>query len=812
MTGAAMRLSTHRLPVFLILIAMTAASAAEPPTYQRPPDPIPRMVGAAPPPTLSLAPDRREILLMEREGLPPIARLAEPELRLAGLRFHPSTNGPSRELHGLGLALVEVETGARRDVELPGDFRIGDTAWSPNSEHVAITRATDNGIELWLLERESGKARRLLGPVLNSLFGDPIQWDFDSRSLYVRRIPEGRGEPPAPPVVPTGPVIQESSGVAEPARTYQDLLANAHDEAVFEHYATSEWVRIAVDDGKIEPVLPAGLWSSLDPSPDGSHLHATRYNRPFSYQTPISTFGREIAVFDRQGRRVNQIENRTEVTPPRIGRDMVNPGPREVQWRADAPATLIWAEAADGGDARSTSALRDRVLMLAAPFQGEPTVLAELDQRFASATWGKDGSALVRSTWQTSSRTKTWLARPDQPGSAPGIVFDHSLEDRYAHPGIPLTEPAGNGHRLLIFDDDGGIFLAGEGASPAGNYPFLDRLDLASGKAARLWQCADPFYESVVALLSRDGRRFITRRESAAEPPNYLVRDLAADRATPLTEIPDPVPELAGLRRQLITYTRADGVPLSAALLTPPGYDQGRDGPLPLLLWAYPREFRDPAAAGQVADSPNRFSRPIGASHLYLLTQGYAILDGPAMPIIGEGDTEPNDSYIEQLVASAAAAVDKAVEMGVAERGRIAVGGHSYGAFMTANLLAHSDLFRAGIARSGAYNRTLTPFGFQAEPRSFWEAPAIYQRMSPFAHANQIKAPVLLIHGIEDDNSGTFPMQSERLYQAIAGHGGTVRLVMLPHESHGYQAKESVLHALAEMTAWLDKHVKAVDP
>lgn len=619
-------------PLLFILVLACASSRAEPPAYQLPPNPIPRIIDAPPPPALSLAPDRRDFLIVEREGLPAIARLAEPELRLAGLRFHPSSNGPSRTLHGLGLAFVSVGNGERRDVELPSDFRIGASAWSPDSARVAFVRTTGEGIELWLLERDSGKVSRLLGPVLNALLGDPFQWDADSRSLYVRRIPPDRGDPPAPPVVPSGPIIQESTGSAEPARTYQDLLANPHDEAVFEYYATSEWVRVAVADGKIEPVLLAGLWSGLEPSPDGSHLLATRYKRPYSYQIPLYTFGREMDVFDRGGRRVHRVEDRTEITSPRIGRDMVHPGPREVHWRADAPATLVWTEAADGGDARAEAAVRDRVLMLAAPFEAKPGVLAELDQRFASATWGKGDTALIRTAWQTNSRTKTWRVRPDEPGSTAQLVFDHSLEDRYAHPGTPLTEPAGNGHRLLQFDAGGGIFLAGEGASPKGSHPFLDRFDLASGKSTRLWQSADPWHESVVALLAHDGRRFLTRRESAAEPPNYFVRDLAADKVAPLTDFPDPAPELAGLRRQILTYTRADGVPLSAALLTPPGYEPARDGPLPLLLWAYPREFRDPAAAGQVADSPNRFSRPAGASHLFLLPRATPSWTAPPCP------------------------------------------------------------------------------------------------------------------------------------------------------------------------------------
>jgi len=791
----------------------SALAQAPAPVYGLPPDPIPRILDAPPTPLPSLSPDRRSLLLMEREGMPPVSRLAEPELRLAGIRLNPATNGPSRTLFGVGLRLVDTADGSGRELTLPQDLRIGHPAWSPDSARFAFTHTGGDGVELWILERESGESRRLLGPELNAVLGDPFVWNANGRSLYVRRVPPGRGAPPAAPAVPPGPVIQESLGATEPVRTYQDLLANAHDEALFEHYASSEWVRVSVEDGAVEPVLPVGIWSGLEVSPDGRYLLATRYKPPYSYLAPIFAFPREIDVYDREGRLAHRLEDRLDTTPPRIGRDMVHPGPRDPHWRADAPATLAWAEAVDGGDARAEAGERDRVLLFAAPFEGEPETLLVLDQRYAGVTWGRGDAALVHSAWRTTSRTKTYRVRPDEAGAAEAeILFDRSLEDRYAHPGTPLTEPRGSGHRVLFFDgeegDGEGIFLSGEGASPEGNYPFLDRLDLASGESERLWRCEDPWYESALVLLSRDGRRLLTRRESPEEPPNFYLRDLEGGEPLALTDFPDPAPELAGLRRELIVYERSDGVPLSAALLTPPGYEPERDGPLPLLLWAYPREFRDAAAAGQVADSPNRFSRPSGASHLFLLTQGYAILDGPAMPIIGEGEVEPNDTYIEQLVASAEAAVEKAVALGVAEHRRVAVGGHSYGAFMATNLLAHSELFRAGIARSGAFNRTLTPFGFQAEPRSFWEASETYLRMSPFAHADRIRAPVLFIHGAEDDNAGTFPMQSERMYHAVAGNGGDARLVMLPHESHGYVARESVLHALAEMVAWMERYVK----
>ncbi|MEG8038866.1 prolyl oligopeptidase family serine peptidase [Sphingomonas sp. LR60] len=305
-----------------------------------------------------------------------------------------------------------------------------------------------------------------------------------------------------------------------------------------------------------------------------------------------------------------------------------------------------------------------------------------------------------------------------------------------------------------------------------------------------------------------DRGRILTRRESATQAPNYMIRNTKGDRAKAVTSFPDPNPVFAGVTQRTITYKRADGVPLSGTLYLPAGYDAKRDGPLPTLLWAYPSEFTDAKVAGQTVDQGNRFTRPRGISHLFLLTQGYAILDDPAMPIIGEGDAEANDTYVKQLRDDAQAAVDAVVKLGVGDRTRMAVGGHSYGAFMTANLLAHTDLFRAGIARSGAYNRTLTPFGFQAEQRTYWQATPTYTEMSPFTYADRIKAPILLIHGAADDNSGTFPIQSERMYAALKGNGATVRYVVLPNEPHGYRALESTGETLWQMTDWLDRYVK----
>jgi dipeptidyl aminopeptidase/acylaminoacyl peptidase len=513
-----------------------------------------------------------------------------------------------------------------------------------------------------------------------------------------------------------------------------------------------------------------------------------------------------MEIWDRSGTLVRQIADRPLQEEVSSSFDAVPVGPRGLTWRADQPATAQWIEARDGGDPRRQIGIRDETRLLAAPFTGEPAVLFAAEWRIGEVQWTAQGQALVTESWNRTAMTRTWLVDPA--AGQPRRLFERSSEDSYHDWGDFLTVRTASGQRVVQLSADGKhAFLSGSGASPQGDQPFLDQLDLATGQTTRLWRSASPYYESAVALLDPARRTVLTLRESATEVPNYGVRDFGKSGFRPLTRFTDPAPQFAGVSKELITYSRADGVQLSATLYLPPGYRPGQ-GPLPFFFWAYPREFRNADAAAQVVGSPNRFTRPTGASHLFLLLAGYGVLDNPTMPIVAQGGKESNDTYVEQLVTGAAAAVEKVVAMGVADRNRIGIGGHSYGGFMTANLLAHSDLFKAGVARSGAYNRTLTPFGFQAEERTWWEAEAVYTRMSPFTYADQVNEPVLLIHGQEDDNSGTFPIQSERFYAALKGNGAKARLVMLPGEAHGYRARESVGHTLAETIGWLDKYVK----
>jgi len=649
----------------------------------------------------------------------------------------------------------------------------------------------------------------------------------DSRTLLVQTVVASRGKPPVEARLPDGPHMQESAGKVAPIPTYEDLLQNRHDEDLFDYYCTSQLDLVDSTTGRATPVGKPAIFDSVMPAPDGAHLLVARLHKPYSYLIPASEFPKLVEVWDRAGK----VEHQVADLPNHEGVPLegVLTGPRDYSWRATAPATLVWAEALDGGDIRAKVPFHDHILSLAAPCKAEPTELIKLKYRLQARGAGVGGRGgapalmwgekfALASEYDRARRwTRTHMFDPDAPGEG-RLIWDRSAQDRYNDPGVPVFRTLPNGARVILQAGDT-IFLRGEGSSTKGDAPFLARFDLKTLKSERIFQSGEGTYEAVEALVADDGSRFITRFETPNDPPTYFLRSASAQEKKALTHFPDPAPQLRGITKQLVRYKRADGTDLSFTLYLPPecgsasavagnGVACRNHGErLPTIVWAYPLEFSDAATAGQVSGSQYHFTTMTGISELFLVTQGYALLDNATMPVIGDPDTM-NNTYVEQVVSSAKAAIDKAVEMGVTDRDRVGVGGHSYGAFMTANLLAHSDLFRAGVARSGAYNRTLTPFGFQSERRTFWEAKDMYLNVSPFAFADKIKRPILLIHGEADDNSGTFPIQSERMYQAIKGNGGVVRYVTLPYEAHGYLGRESVEHVQWEMTNWFDHWVK----
>jgi dipeptidyl aminopeptidase/acylaminoacyl peptidase len=778
-------------------------------TYRLPPADVVAIVDAPPTPVVSIAPGGERLGRFTYEALPGIDEVTRPFEPLAGIRIDAERHARRRTRWTTAIELQTVADGKTRAVPLPAGARITEPVWSPDGAHLAFTldggrREEERGLQLWVAGADGSAARRVGVLQVDDVLGPAFTWMPGSQALLVRLIPSGLGPPPARAAVPRGPVVEDTAGKVARNRTYQDLLSNADDEARFEYFAQSCLALVDLQ-GRTQPLGEPALHASAEPSPDGKHVLVERLRRPFSYTVPYARFARVIEVLDAKAKVVRRVADQD--VADEIPIEGVRTGPREVHWQPGVPATLVWVEALDGGDPKEPAEHRDRVMTHAAPFADTPEERLRVQQRLHELSWtSKPGQVLVEEYDRDRRWITTRLHELAEPGVAPRVLFDRSSRDAYADPGVPVTELRPDG-TVVVIVDDGSIYLAGDGASPAGDRPFLDRYELATGVKERLMQSQGEHHTRFEGFVGPGHRARLLRRESTSEAPNWYVQEGGAERR--LTEFADPHPQLTGIKKQILSYERRDGVPLSGTLYLPPSVEPGQT--LPLVIWAYPLEFNDDDTAGQVRAAPRTFTRLAGTSPLMFLTQGYAVLDDAAMPIVGDPETM-NDTFLDQIIWSAEAAIDAAVKAGVADRDRVGIMGHSYGAFMAANLLAHTDRFRAAIARSGAYNRTLTPFGFQSERRTLWEAPATYVAVSPLFTADRIDEPLLMIHGQIDDNSGTFPLQSERLFHAMQGTGGTARLVLLPGESHAYVARESVLHVLAESFEWFDRYVKNAEP
>lgn len=782
--------------------------------YQHPPKVVEDLILAPATPAFSLSPRMDCYLIVQQTDIPSIQEQAQPELRLAGRRILAGTNGPKMKTK---MKQLEIQSMPGKKVKegviggFPADVNLISYKWSPDGTKIAVCEEKNDGIYLWIVDVAGLQASRLSERKLNLFFGPGMySWSPDSKRIVVALVPENRGMVPVDRGQNIVPVIQSSEGKSNQAPTYQDLLTDPYSELLFDYYATSELGTLSVEDGRFTPNGKTAVYLPASFSPDGNYLLVRHLNRPYSYVVPYTFFSSTVEIRDPEGKSVKVVYRKPLVEYEYISNNSASPEPRGYDWRADQPASLYWVEPLDGGNGRAKVEYRDRVMLLEAPFTAQPVEILKTEYRYDGILWGDARHAFALMYDYGTRRKKCCLFDPSAPGKTQ-VVYDQSAEDRYADCGSLITTKNAWGQAVVLSGDKyKTVYFSGRGYSPKGAYPFIDARNLHTNRTKRLWQAEDPWYEYPVAYPNLLKGEIITSRESNTEAPNYFLRNLKKKKIIALTHFSNPYPAMKGVSKQVIEYTRNDGVKLSGTLYLPAGYKK-EDGPLPVLIWAYPSEYKSSANAGQRTDAPNQFIRYTRLSPILWVAEGYAVLNNAAFPIIGEGDQEPNDTYIEQLVANAQAAIDKLVDMGIGDRKRMAVGGHSYGAFMTANLLANSDLFAAGIARSGAYNRTLTPFGFQNEMRTFWEAPDVYMKMSPFVKADKLKAPILLIHGQADNNTGTFTMQSERLYTALRGNGGTVRLVLLPYESHGYVAKESILHQAWETYRWLEKYVKNRD-
>ena len=809
------------------LLAATASVGAQ--GYQQPPENILAVMRSRLPPMPVVSPTGGAALLVSWEEYPSIERVSTPFLRLAGVRTEPRNHSRHDTPGGYGITrcarhfeMVRVTDAASAQVALPAAACADTPVWSADGRRFAFSNTTRDAVELWIGDGSTGTVRRVPNLRLNPMLGNTLKWMPDQQTLVVKSVPARLAPAPAQPTQPDGPSVQLSDGSTGQSSTYEnrDTLATAHDEALFDHYGGTQLALVDVHRLAVHPLGSPGMVDVLEPAPDGRNVLVSRIHRPYSYVTTYDRFPSDVEVWTISGHALAKVTKVASLPlADRVPIHGVPTGPREFTWRANAPATLVWAEALDGGDWNVRVAHRDKLMLLPAPFDQPATEVARTEQRFAGVDWGERSDlALLHEHDQNRHWRRTFIANFDDPGSTPRLLWDLSTDEKYANPGVPVHRQLANGVQVLR-QEGSSIFLAGLGASPQGSRPFLDKLDLASLRNERLFRSDKSAYERFLAFVGERAGDFLTWHESPSEAPNMFLRTVGrkvgaspgeaqyASNVSAVTRMPDPTPTVRSIRKRLVTYKRPDGLDLSFTLYTPPGYVEGTR--VPTILYAYPLDYADPARAGQVSTSQATFTRL--RNYRLLLMAGYAIIDNASFPIVGE-PRKAYDTYLEQLVADAKAAVDEAVRLGVADPDRIGVTGHSHGALMTVNLLAHSNLFRAGVATSGAYNKTLTPFGFQSERRSVWEAPDVYTKASPFFFADRLKTPLLLVHGEDDANPGTTPMQSGKLFEAVRGNGGTVRLVMLPHEPHWYAARESNEHLVREMVDWFDKYVKHAQP
>ena len=796
--------------IFYILFFFGIIKSQENYSYQKPPPEILELVDITLPPRVLIDENKNFMIYLYRNSYKSIDELSSPEIKLAGLRLNPNSNSRSRTNYYNNIMISkmdQIDKSAKQIKGLPKNPKLANIKWSPDQTKIAMTNTKEEGVELWYIDLEKLTAKKLTGPKLNASLGDVITWYQDSKNILTKfKLKNSPDIIDGEDVVPTGPIISSNDGKKAQNRTYQDLLKNEVDEKNFETLARSVLSKVSLK-GKTKLLAKKNLYHEIDFSPDGKFILISIIQKPFSYLVPYYRFPMKYAIYSSKGKELTVLHEVPLIEDLPKGFMAVRTGPRNFSWRSDRPSNLIFVEALDGGNPETDIKYRDEIFEVGYPFKQNKVSLLKTINRFYRIDWCNDTLALGYDYWWNSRNTKTYIFSPSNTNKKPKIIIDRNYQDRYNDPGSFVKRRNFYGKSILAMNKQN-LYLMGDGFRDDGQFPFIDQLNLESLKKVRLYESSFKDKKEDLLDFEADNNMILTRIESASEYPNYFFRDLKTDSLTKITDFENPFLSIMDVSKEVIEYKRSDGIDLSATLYLPKGYDINKKQKLPMIMWAYPREFKDNKSASQITQNKNEFTFPYWGSPIYWLTRGYVVLDDVSFPIIGEGDNQPNDNFRKQLVDNASSAINRVYELGYIDKEKVAIGGHSYGAFMVANLLSHSKLFAAGIARSGAYNRTLTPFGFQSEERNYWEAPDTYYNMSPFMHAEKVKTPLLLIHGEEDNNSGTYPLQSERYFNALKGLGATTRLVMLPKESHSYRAKESIMHMLWEQDRWLERYVK----
>jgi len=785
--------------LFLFIAAILTTLQAG--NYKEPPAEISKLLDVPADEYLSPIRDTQLAIKLAYEPFTSLATLSEDFLELAGSRINPVTSSVVIKNRFLYLKLYNHLTNSTTTIAESGADYILDYSISPSKHYLAIKMQKLDGIYLTVYDLVKSKSVYLSSFKLNNVLDDlAVQW-VKNDGLMLMTVPEKRAPLKIRSAEFIVPRTEETSGQSAKLRTFQSLLKDEYDRYLFEHFFTSQPVLLSLPQGKIEKIGKPDIYTVFEMSPDGKFINAKRINKPYSFAVPYYRFGYTREILNTKGKMVKELT--TKPVQEEIPVDGVEQGARYFSWLPGRPAEICWLEAQDKGDPEITVPERDWLYSSAAPFVNS-SVKIKCKERLSDLEFFADGQRVMVTEYDNNKEwNRCYIA--DLNGKAVSQeVYSLSENDKYAHPGSLLKSFDLSGQEIIL-EKNGFCFYKNPGYTPNGTKPALDAINFTTSEKKRVFQSDSTAYERISNFWGKSNDSLVVASESPEQPLNYYICDLKTGKRIALTNNQDKQPQLRSIKKELVNYFRADSLKLNGSLYLPPDYEPGKK--YPLVIWAYPREFTDAALAGQVSGTANNYLRFGGWSPLYLTLLGYVVLDNASMPVVGNVK-ERNDNFITQIVDNAKAAIDYLDKRGIIDPNKVAVGGHSYGAFMTAVLLAESNLFKAGIAQSGAYNRTLTPFGFQSEKRSYWQAKEFYNRVSPFNNVEKLKSPLLLIHGEKDSNPGTYPIQSERMYAAIKGNGGTARLVILPYEDHGYEAKESVKQMIAETVEWLDKYLK----
>jgi dipeptidyl aminopeptidase/acylaminoacyl peptidase len=787
-----------------------------------------------------LSPDGNHFVVPQFEELTDLALMSQRTLRLAMLEIVPDVNREWRQATygNRGINLYSLADRRVYPVRIPAGF-VSDLRWSPDGRQLAFILHLPTVSNVWVADVATGNARAVSeAPVMATLMARPggggeapetaggrmLQWLPDG-SLLTALVPANRGAEPAEPSVPTAPIIRRSREKETPTSTQPFLLRTAHDERLFKYYTTAQLATVAPGRAPRtigEPAMYLDYWLS----PDGTAILRETLEEPFSYLVGHTSFGRRLEVIDLNGRVMSEIRRLPlQEAQTRGGNPEAENLPRDVAWRPDGKGlSLLWRERGNGDDnqAAATTTRHDRLMLLAPPFDlARAQTLVSTEHRISNVRYARDGryafATLAKRGAGGNSARRDDLVAYDLSGAQPAtFVLKANIdpEDPLTLPGEVMTAATGNGIPFaLVSGDSTAAFLKGDGYKTTFKpQPFIDRVVIRTAATTRLFEGATDTYDEPLVALDADLTRLIVSRESSTRHPDSYLWTRSGGQMENLTNNKDPYPEITGARRVDFSFARRDGVTVQARISLPVGYQPGTR--VPAVFWTYPREFEDEKAYGRGTMRARNHNAHTPLSFLrwsdIWLTQGYALVY-PDVPILGK-DGKANDNFRAHLVDTMYAAIRKVDELGYVDVNRIGHGGHSYGAFTTGNLLAHTPFFKAGIAGDGAYNRTLTPMTFQSERRSFWEAPETYTDMSPFFYADHINTPLLMYHGAQDNNSGTFLIQSERMMQALTGLGKTAVLYIYPYESHAPRAKENFLDLWARWLEWFDKYVKNAEP